>query len=101
MSSKYFQINSSLLGLISSFMGGFVVGCALSYFVNKKKNLLKIKSKEISSPKSPKSKNKLSTMDKNLIREQLKRNYEFFGEEGMKGIKDSFVVVVGIGGVGR
>jgi tRNA A37 threonylcarbamoyladenosine dehydratase len=35
-----------------------------------------------------------------LIREQLKRNYEFFGDEGMKLITESFVVVVGIGGVG-
>src|SRR4051794_4040552 len=35
-----------------------------------------------------------------LIREQLKRNYEFFGDEGMKLITNSFVVVVGIGGVG-
>jgi tRNA A37 threonylcarbamoyladenosine dehydratase len=35
-----------------------------------------------------------------LIREQLKRNYEFFGEDGMKSISNSFVVVVGIGGVG-
>lgn len=42
--------------------------------------------------------------DKNesaLLKEQLKRNYEFFSEEGMKLISNSFVVVVGIGGVGR
>src|SRR4051812_21716127 len=35
-----------------------------------------------------------------LQREQLKRNYEYFGAEGMQKIKNSFVCVVGIGGVG-
>jgi hypothetical protein len=43
----------------------------------------------------------LISSEQSLIREQLKRNYEFFGEEGMKKIINSFVVVVGIGGVGR
>lgn len=35
-----------------------------------------------------------------LIREQLSRNYAFLGEDGMARIRDSFVVVVGLGGVG-
>ncbi|KAJ3062278.1 hypothetical protein HDU98_001828, partial [Podochytrium sp. JEL0797] len=35
-----------------------------------------------------------------LIREQLSRNYSFLGEDGMSAIRDSFVVVVGVGGVG-
>ncbi|KAI9316942.1 hypothetical protein DFJ73DRAFT_635816 [Zopfochytrium polystomum] len=35
-----------------------------------------------------------------LIREQLSRNYAFFGEEAMKKVRGSFVVVVGVGGVG-
>lgn len=38
--------------------------------------------------------------DDSLIREQLSRNYSFLGEEGMQAIRDSFVVVVGAGGVG-
>ena len=38
--------------------------------------------------------------DESLIREQLSRNYSFLGEEGMKTIRDSFVIVVGAGGVG-
>ncbi|WFC99820.1 hypothetical protein MYAM1_002566 [Malassezia yamatoensis] len=38
--------------------------------------------------------------DESLIREQLSRNYSFFGEEGMDAIRHSFVVVVGAGGVG-
>ncbi|KAJ3909560.1 hypothetical protein F5879DRAFT_1019502 [Lentinula edodes] len=35
-----------------------------------------------------------------LIREQLARNYAFFGEEGMKKVRGGAVVVVGCGGVG-
>jgi len=45
--------------------------------------------------------NELITKEDELIKEQLKRNYEFFGEIGMNNIINSFVVVVGIGGVGR
>lgn len=45
--------------------------------------------------------NELINSEQGLIREQLKRNYEFFGDQGMKKIINSFVVVVGIGGVGR
>ncbi|KAL0571258.1 hypothetical protein V5O48_010706 [Marasmius crinis-equi] len=38
--------------------------------------------------------------DEELIREQLARNYAFFGEEGMQNIRGKSVVVVGCGGVG-
>lgn len=35
-----------------------------------------------------------------IVREALARNYAFFGDEGMDRIRDKFVVVVGLGGVG-
>ena len=38
--------------------------------------------------------------DEDLIREQLARNYAFFGEDGMARIRGGHVVVVGCGGVG-
>jgi len=38
--------------------------------------------------------------DEELVREQLARNYAFFGEEGMDRIRKGTVVVVGCGGVG-
>ncbi|KAJ7496426.1 hypothetical protein FB451DRAFT_1074472 [Mycena latifolia] len=38
--------------------------------------------------------------DEELIREQLARNYAFFGDEAMARIRGSTVVVVGCGGVG-
>ena len=41
-----------------------------------------------------------SDYDENLIREQLARNYAFFGEEGMRKVRQGRVVVVGCGGVG-
>lgn len=41
-----------------------------------------------------------SEYDETLIQEQLSRNYSFLGDEGMQRIRESFVVVVGAGGVG-
>lgn len=38
--------------------------------------------------------------DDSLVREQLSRNYAFLGDEGMQRLRESFVVVVGAGGVG-
>jgi len=38
--------------------------------------------------------------DEELLREQLARNYAFFGEEGMTKVRAGSVVVVGCGGVG-
>ncbi|PPQ90840.1 hypothetical protein CVT25_007375 [Psilocybe cyanescens] len=38
--------------------------------------------------------------DEDLIREQLARNYAFFGDEGMAKIRKGRVVIVGCGGVG-
>lgn len=38
--------------------------------------------------------------DEGLIREQLARNYAFFGEEAMSRVRGARVVVVGCGGVG-
>ncbi|TFK75587.1 ubiquitin-protein ligase molybdopterin-converting factor [Pluteus cervinus] len=38
--------------------------------------------------------------DEDLIKEQLARNYAFFGDEGMASIRNGRVVVVGCGGVG-
>ncbi|KAJ8517167.1 hypothetical protein ONZ45_g5617 [Pleurotus djamor] len=41
-----------------------------------------------------------TTYDEELIREQLARNYAFFGEEGMAKIRGGSVAIVGCGGVG-
>lgn len=38
--------------------------------------------------------------DEDLVREQLARNYAFFGEESMRRVRGASVVVVGCGGVG-
>ena len=40
------------------------------------------------------------TYDEELIKEQLARNYAFFGEESMTKIRQASVVIVGCGGVG-
>ncbi|KAF9348840.1 hypothetical protein BGX34_002212 [Mortierella sp. NVP85] len=38
--------------------------------------------------------------DEDLIREQMQKNIEFFGEEGFDKLRNSFVIIVGAGGVG-
>lgn len=42
----------------------------------------------------------LSPNEELLIQEQLARHYAFFGQNGMAKVRDSFVVIVGAGGVG-
>ncbi|PKK74300.1 hypothetical protein RhiirC2_839869 [Rhizophagus irregularis] len=41
-----------------------------------------------------------ATFDESLIKEQLARNIAFLGEEGVEKLRKSFVIIVGIGGVG-
>ncbi|PWN40406.1 hypothetical protein IE81DRAFT_325572 [Ceraceosorus guamensis] len=38
--------------------------------------------------------------DESLIKEQLARHYSFLGDQGMRALREAFVVVVGMGGVG-
>lgn len=47
--------------------------------------------------KKQKQKKKIS---ETIIKESLARNYAYFGEEGMAKIRNSFVIIVGLGGVG-
>ena len=44
--------------------------------------------------------NYIGGYDEALIKEQLARNYSFFGEEGMAHVRAGSVVIVGCGGVG-
>lgn len=46
------------------------------------------------------SSQQLNGYDEGLIREQLARNYAFFGEEAMGQVRGGHVVIVGCGGVG-
>ena len=47
-----------------------------------------------------KFRNAVLEYDEELVREQLARNYAFFGDDGMAKIRAGNVVVVGCGGVG-
>lgn len=44
--------------------------------------------------------NHIGGYDEDLVKEQLARNYSFFGDEGMARVRAGSVVVVGCGGVG-
>ncbi|KAG0330647.1 hypothetical protein BG004_002046 [Podila humilis] len=41
-----------------------------------------------------------ASFDEELVREQLARNIAFLGEEGVEKLRNSFVIIVGAGGVG-
>ncbi|KAG7712308.1 hypothetical protein KL950_000179 [Ogataea haglerorum] len=62
------------------------------YFSKSKRPALEPTTKEVAST--------ISDFSEELIREQLARNYAFLGEDGMRKVREQFVVVVGAGGVG-
>ncbi|KAG7700066.1 hypothetical protein KL933_000585 [Ogataea haglerorum] len=62
------------------------------YFPKSKRPALEPTTKEVAST--------ISDFSEELIREQLARNYAFLGEDGMRKVREQFVVVVGAGGVG-
>jgi hypothetical protein len=88
---------------IYKYISGIVSGIALSFLFMKLKK--KFKTKSISNEEEIDIETQKKLLEEKdeiaLLKEQLKRNFEFFGEEGMKQIQNSFAVVVGIGGVGR
>jgi hypothetical protein len=90
--SRVLDIMSGIcLGISLSYLGYKILG----YFKNMRN------SRENSRKTRTTEEISLNADQATLIREQLKRNYEFFKEEGMKKIINSYVIVVGIGGVGR
>ena len=98
------MLNSNKLNSnISNMIIGALFGVGLSYLYTKFKKFLVKKNSTSADDSSPDKQTpiKSSEEEKILVREQLKRNYEFFGDNGMKLIENSFVCVVGIGGVGR
>jgi len=92
------------LGQISEYFQFILIGISISllyhYFLKKDINTAnKNKEDNIKTEKQPLT--EYSFEQENIIvREQLKRNYEFFKDEGMSIIKNSFVVIVGVGGIG-
>lgn len=99
------MLNSNKLNSnFSNILTGALCGVGLSYLFTRLKKFIKHRNTIVKKDESNEEEiNKLTGKEdeKILIREQLKRNYEFFGNEGMKQIENSFVCVVGIGGVGR
>lgn len=79
----------SKAALATSSLVGAVAGFCAAYVFLRPTN----RSKEL----EPRKRNE----DENLIwAEQLVRNRQFFGERGQRLIEESYVVVVGVGGVG-
>lgn len=89
----------SLVGMTGSFFYN-----KITEYLNSKKHLNKDCRNKNSNKEEEEVESNENNIDLNneetLLREQLKRNYEFFNETSMEKIKNAFVCVVGIGGVG-
>jgi len=97
--NKGMMKNFGLKSLAGTAVAGFLAG----YLTHKMFNAQKptIESGKPAEAKKPSVKPDYNSEDyHNLLKEQLVRNYQFFGEEGQQKIMDSFVIVVGLGGVG-
>ncbi|KAG7904048.1 hypothetical protein KL935_000187 [Ogataea polymorpha] len=70
-----------------------VVVEALHFYFSKSKN-------PVLGPTTNEIVSAIPDFSEELIREQLARNYAFLGEDGMRKVREQFVVVVGAGGVG-
>jgi hypothetical protein len=90
---------------VLKYISGLLSGVALSFIFLKLKKKLESNKKPLSDNEEMDIETQKKLLDSKdeieLYKEQLKRNFEFFGEDGMKLVSDSFVCVVGIGGVGR
>jgi mannitol-specific phosphotransferase system IIBC component len=73
---------------------GFVASLVATYIVKKLRSR-KLKEKKIVELQEE------CEESKNIKKEQLVRTTQFFGEEGQKRLDKAFVVVVGVGGVGK
>ena len=56
--------------------------------------------RSLASEAAPMNGSSADSYSEELVREQLARNYAFFGEEGMAGVRAGSVAVIGCGGVG-
>ena len=74
----------------------FLLGSAITYFIS---NLSK-KKKTTQEEKPDQKQTQLITIPPEMRSEQLSRNELYFGEDGMKSIINSSILVVGLGGVG-
>lgn len=85
------------------FAGGIAVGITASYLAGKCRNAGNQTAdfeNEIGNHLTNNGKSDKDNLEV-LMKEQLVRNYQFFGDEGQEKIRKSFVLVVGCGGVGR
>lgn len=81
----------------------FVCGSAISWFLSKKSQKSNEETKQTSSPDNDNNQNQTSKqimIPPEMRAEQLSRNELYFGEEGMKSIIKSKILIVGLGGVG-
>ncbi|KAL6613699.1 hypothetical protein U3516DRAFT_630790 [Neocallimastix sp. 'constans'] len=72
----------------------------LIQYLHKRKAIQKLKKEFSNTIAFNNNNNNKGELNEDFIREVLSRNYSFLGEEKMNKIRKSFVIVVGVGGVG-
>ena len=84
---------SFCMSLVTSLMVGYVLGLGYASWKTRKR-------KENSHAKEDSLSNMYLAEEETIIREQLARNIAFFGEDRVQKIRESFVIIIGMGGVG-
>lgn len=99
--SQIFSNNRAVLisAVVSS---SITLGAMMLYqaYTNSNKQFKKTDNKNTNSPSLSNNKKDTKDFPKELINEQLARNRAFLGEDAMDKIQNSYVIVVGAGGVG-
>jgi len=80
-------------------VGGFLLGSAVTMVISLFMNIDKFKNSQ-KSLAARKEKEQLQELPEEIRSEQLSRNELYFGKNGMNKIKNSSILVVGLGGVG-
>ena len=92
-SANRFMLSGSALSTLSVVTVSAISAISVYYFISKTSKKRRIKNLKTQLNKE------LSTSEE-LVREQLARHYAFLGEDGMEKVRKSFVIIVGLGGVG-
>ena len=91
---------ATLIGASAATLSIFLWQSIYRYIKRQRKKKQLRRTEFTSYPATPTAMSQDSVEDETLEREQLTRNYSFFGDDKMERIRGAFVVVVGVGGVG-
>ena len=94
--------NKKLLVVGGLCLTSALIGAGASWLLTNKRNKKRENGSPISNTKAIEAENmvKITDEEEELMKEQCKRNIQFLGEEEFKKLRNSKVVIIGVGGVG-